>query len=261
MTCINCDKEVSEKYCSNCGQRTDVKRITFREGWYDFWARIYGFDGMFPRTLRDLTIRPGEAARKYIEGNRALYYGPVGYFFLMITVFLLFMSIVDVDVKEFMFQKMIMSPQQGSGEKLSEAILSFVSENMKIIAFFILPFNAVAARYLLFRKSGLNFLEHLVLPFYVLGHIYWLNIISVIVYKITGSFFMNLIIAIATLLYFGFSYSTFITYQSKSKAFIKGLAVPVMGQLIMTIIIVLAMVLLTVTIPEFREFIRPSNNR
>lgn len=260
MDCFTCGNEVIGKFCSNCGQRLDVKRITFKEAWFDFWARIYGFDGMFPRTLRDLTIRPGVAARKYIEGNRAHYYGPVGYFFLMITVFLLFMSSINVEVQEFFAQKMFVPTQEGQ-QKMVQTILAFVSENMKIIAFFIIPFNAIAARYIFFRRSGKNLLEHMVLPFYVTGHIYWLNIISVSIYAISGSFFMNLIIAVLTPFYFGFSYSGFITYQSKLKAFIKGMAVPIVGQLIMTLVMLLVVYLLALTIPEFYEFIRPSNNR
>jgi len=60
--------------------------------YHDFQARIYGLDGMFPRTLRDVTLRPGQASRTFIQGNRVKYYGPVGYFFLMITVLLLLMN-------------------------------------------------------------------------------------------------------------------------------------------------------------------------
>src|SRR5688572_4844803 len=100
MQCINCSTESDGKYCPTCGQRMTVKRISFREGFYDFGARIYGFDSQFPRTLRDLTIRPGVAAKRFIEGNRAMYYGPVGYYFLMITVMFLVASILGIDFTE-----------------------------------------------------------------------------------------------------------------------------------------------------------------
>lgn len=260
MDCVNCEKEVTENFCPACGQRVNVKRITFKEGWNDFWSRVYGFDGMFPRTLRDLTIRPGHAAKKYIDGNRVSYYGPVGYFFLMITVFLLFMSMVNIEVQEFFAQKMFMKGEPGQ-QKMLQSILAFISDNIKIIAFIIIPFNALAARYIFFRKSGLNFIENLVLPFYVTGHIYWLNILSVLVYLISGSFFLNLIIAIITPLYCGFAYAGLMTYQSKTKSFLKGLFVPIMGQIFMTITMLIIIYLMILTIPDFYEFVRPSNNR
>jgi hypothetical protein len=102
MVCINCSSEVTSIFCPTCGQRQTVKRLSVKEGWNDFWARVYGFDGMFPRTLRDLTIRPGEVSRKYIKGNRVAYYGPVGYFFLMVTLMYIVASVLNIDLVEFM---------------------------------------------------------------------------------------------------------------------------------------------------------------
>jgi hypothetical protein len=67
--CINCNIEVSTPFCPTCGQKNAVKKITIANMWSDFLSRVYGFDGMFPKTLRDLTLRPGLAARKYIEGT------------------------------------------------------------------------------------------------------------------------------------------------------------------------------------------------
>lgn len=126
MTCTNCGQEAIEKFCPNCGQRTNVKRITFREGWFDFWSRVYGFDGMFPRTLRDLTIRPGKAARDYINGNRVKYYGPVGYFFLMITLFLVLAGMLDIDVRVFLSQNqgmIVEQPPPGSNQEQFNRII------------------------------------------------------------------------------------------------------------------------------------------
>src|SRR5258705_13671611 len=114
MTGLNCGGEVTSNYCPNCGQRSGVKRITLREGWHDFLARVYGFDGMFPRTLRDLTLRPGFAAKEFIRGNRMKYYGPVGYFFLMITLFLLVIGFTGTELKDFMQQNgALISPKMG----------------------------------------------------------------------------------------------------------------------------------------------------
>src|SRR5882762_8751747 len=119
MTCINCATEAEGKFCPQCGQRLDVKRLTFKEGWHDFWARIYGLDGMFPRTFRDLTLRPGYASKEFIRGNRAKYYGPVGYFFLMITLFLLLLSMIGLDFVDYM-----KSMQEGLPVKQEESQMS-----------------------------------------------------------------------------------------------------------------------------------------
>jgi hypothetical protein len=268
MTCINCQQEVSGTYCPNCGQRSTVKRITFREGWNDFWSRVYGFDGMFPRTLRDLTIRPGVAARKFIDGNRIQYYGPVGYFFLMVTLFLIVASMLGIDIKEFYSASqstLVPKPKPGSGqEEFNKMVMDFVADNTRILAFAMIPFNALASRYLLFRKSGMNYLEHMVMPFYLTGHIYWLNIASLILYKLTSSFFLHFATAPVSFFYFAYAYTTFIGYQAKWKSFIKGLLVYGIGMFFFIIaisIISISLVILLVYLnPEAFEMLRPSNN-
>jgi Protein of unknown function (DUF3667) len=129
--------------------------------WFDFQSRIYGFDGMFPRTIKDLTIRPGIAAHEYIEGNRIKYYGPVGYFFLMITVVLLLLSLVEVSFYDLMIKSSQLTEiRENSGqEKFLKIFSEWIVNNMRIFSFLIIPFTAIGSR-ILFRKSGLNLLEH-----------------------------------------------------------------------------------------------------
>lgn len=222
MTCINCQTESDGTYCPACGQRMEVKRINFKEGWQDFWARIYGFDGMFPRTLRDLTIRPGAAARTFIEGNRVAYYGPVGYFFLMITLFLLVLGMLGLDYADFLRGALKSLPLDNQDTEAIKTAQRFVADNIKLVTFMAIPFQALTARYLVFRKSGYNFLENSVLPFYTMGHLYWVSILGAVYYKLVGTLVHPLIETIVTVLYIGFAYTSFITYQSKRKSFMKG---------------------------------------
>lgn len=256
--CINCGEPVSGKFCGHCGQRTGVKRITFREGCKDFWARIYGFDGMFPRTLRDLTMRPGEAARAYIGGNRAKYYGPVGYFFLMVTVFLLLLDLLNINGVEFFKQmgQTGFTPEVKSGsqqEKTTELMFQFMTDNMKIIFFAMIPIQAFFARYLFFRKSGFNFMENAILPLYTSGHVYWLSIITIIIYKTTGVFLRNSVGTIVSTLYVGYSYSNLFNYQPKWKSFIKGIATYYISLVAFIIIAMVILVSLIIIFPEVRE--------
>jgi phage shock protein PspC (stress-responsive transcriptional regulator) len=263
-TCINCGAEGTEKYCSQCGQRLEIKRITFKEGWHDFWARIYGFDGMFPRTFRDLTVRPGAAAREYIAGNRAKYYGPVGYFFLMITLLLLWLSILDLSFEELV--KNTQARYQGKQEqnKVAEWVVNFVLDNLKLVLFFIVPFQAFSARYIFFRKSGFNFMEHMVLPFFVGGHLMWITIALFTYRKITGDLPAT-VASLITPLFFGYAYLSFMPDQSKIKTFLRGIGVYFGGQLLfVTLLVVLAIVIIPLLYyfnSEAYELIRPSNNR
>ncbi|MFM8912432.1 MAG: DUF3667 domain-containing protein [Flammeovirgaceae bacterium] len=266
-TCINCGQPITNKFCSNCGQRAGVKRITFREGWNDFWARIYGFDGMFPRTLKYLTIRPGQAAKIFLAGNRARYYGPVGYFFLMITLFLLALSLLGIDVVEFM--KSIGDTTRPTGsikvgspqEKLMTDTMRVVTENLKLVSLIYIPFQAFASRFIFFRHSGYNFVEHCVLPLYLQGHVYWLSILSAVIFKILGTFDFNFVVLLISLVYVPFGYMNFFSNQPKVKAFFKGLGIYISAQLLFSLLVIIIVVILLFTNSEFYETLRPSNNR
>jgi Protein of unknown function (DUF3667) len=265
MNCINCGTGVTDKFCPHCGQPNPSRKLTFGNLYHDFQARIYGVDGMFPRTLRDVTLRPGKASLSFIEGNRVLYYGPVGYFFLMITVLLLIMSILDIDLVTFMMTtKNPISPgiKPGSGqERFTQAMFKFVTDNIKLFSFAMVPLQAFVSRYFFFRKSGYGFLEHSVLPFYVQGHIYWLTILSVICFKISGYAFPNAVVIVISLFYFGFAYANLFDRQSKIKTFLKGLGIYFTAQVLFVLIIILGLVIIAFLFPDVYQMIKPSNNK
>ena len=100
-------------------------------------------DTNFLRTLRDLTISPGKVGKTFVEGNRVKYIGPVGYFFLISTFFILEFSFLGVDIKEFMSatsESFAASPKlEGEEAKLQSTLMEFVSNNFKIIGFLIIP--------------------------------------------------------------------------------------------------------------------------
>ena len=103
----------------------------------------------------------------------------------MITLLYLVASLLDIDIKEFLKHGSDMGlqtpPKQGSGqEQYMQSMFTLLSDNLKLISFSIIPVQAFCSRFIFFRKSGLNFIEHTVLPFYALGHVYWLSIMSLV---------------------------------------------------------------------------------
>lgn len=241
MLCVNCNQEVNSNYCANCGQKTGIRKITIRSLWSDFVSRIYGFDGMFPRTLLDLTLRPGDVACEYIRGNRVKYYGPVGYFFLMITLYFLIMSLLGFSFVDFVDFTLKNSTQIKSGsiqEKFAQSMVSFISENIKFFLFFMVITVSISS-YWIFRKSKLNLLESSVLPLLTIGHIYWISIALLIVAKIQGSIFRPPVMPIMQALFFAFGCTGLYTYQSKWKLFTKGIAAYILGYFIIVLILMI----------------------
>ncbi|MBX2966724.1 MAG: DUF3667 domain-containing protein [Cyclobacteriaceae bacterium] len=262
MTCLNCQQEATGKFCPNCGQRTEVKRITIREGWNDFWARIYGVDGKLMHTLRDLTIRPGVVAKKYIEGNRVLYYGPVGYFFLMLTIYVLFISIFDIDMLQLFKISNEAIYEEGSGQEQNALkIQEWIFKHQRLVSFLYIPFYALGA-VLLFRKNKYNFAEHSTLVFYTQGHYLWPTIIILIILKFTGyshifakGMFVSLLIGA---LYYAYGCRQLYTAYKPGRAMFRGVLVHIFSffTLMFTVMVLMIIAVIIVVIID-SELLKP----
>jgi hypothetical protein len=191
---------------------------------------------------------------------RVLYIGPIAYFFFMITLVLLWISMLGLDFAELVSEKQKILNSETS-QKMSRWIAQWVSDHIKWVLFLAVPFQALAARYLFFRKSGYNLLEHTVPLFYTAGHLFWLTMLVFTFKSYTGQ-----VIIVATSLlsmaYFGYVYSDLMRYQSKVKAFLKGIGVYMGGQalfaLALTILIVVFVVIVALIDPRLLDDFRPS---
>jgi hypothetical protein len=256
--CVNCGVAVTSKFCAECGQPNPPKKLGLRTMWYDFQSRIIGFDGMFPRTIKDLTLRPGKASKNYVYGNRMMYYGPVGYFFLMITLWLLLASFLNIDMKDLLSQSSSLAnqPQKGTGqEQLNSLMFGLITENWKLFSFMIIPVLALVAK-LFFRRSPYNLVEHAVLPLYVTGHTYWISALSLFVIKYSEDASIMLYGSLIIIPYYIFASVAFYDHQSKLKVIFKSFFVYIFSYLIYTIIFVIIIVVYVFTNPKIIEAIK-----
>lgn len=257
-TCINCGSAVETPYCSQCGQKYPPKKINLLALYTDFQSRIYGFDGMFPRTLRDLTIKPGQVAREFCSGNRVKYVGPVGYFFLTLTVFVLLMQIFEIDFYSFSKSNSPFDTGQSERQqKVSEEFTHFIARNMRIFSFLQIPIYSFFA-WLFFRRNRLNMLEHSVLIFYVWGHVMWLSVLNIFLYVFFDWILSAWQILINTA-FFAFACLGF--YQgSKVRVFVKGMLVSIVSFFMFVLIFSLAGLAYIFTNPELLEKLKNMKN-
>lgn len=89
--CLNCEKELTGKFCSGCGQATDTHRITFTNFiFHDVLHGTFHLEKGILFTVWQALIRPGQAALDYISGKRRRYYN-VFYLILILFGFILFL--------------------------------------------------------------------------------------------------------------------------------------------------------------------------
>jgi hypothetical protein len=126
----------------------------------------------------------------------------------------------------------------------------------------IVPFQAIASRYIFFRKSGFNFAENMVLPLFTLGHLYWLSMVSAVTFSITGNLINSTAQLVITFIYLAFAYTSFITYQPRWKSFLKGIGVYLVGQILFMFMFVLVLlsyiVYLAVANPDALNMFKPA---
>ena len=197
--CVNCEQLAPENFCPNCGQKQGVERLTWSSVFSELQKRLFGFDNNFLRTVKDLTITPHKVIASSIEGVRVRYIGPVGYYFLMVTIYIIFSSIFNIDMSDLAneFNKTLNPEATAEQLALQKQVNQFVTDNYRTISFMMIPFF-VFGFWLIFKNKGYNFLETAVLCFYGQGHPLWLTMLFLAVYKYSGdSLFVGLLMSIS----------------------------------------------------------------
>lgn len=251
--CINCEQSTFGKFCSHCGQKQGVARLTWSSVFVELQKRLFGFDNNYLRTTRDLTIRPQVVIDSVIEGNRIRYVGPVGYYFVMLTVYILLMSLFNVDMSEMMGTvEQTMNSDATEGQKaMQSAINQFIMDNFRLTAFLMMPFFILGV-WLVFKNKGYNFLETSVITFYGQAHPLWASIILIIVYKFTGYNASLFIMSSFTYIYLLIIITAF--YKgNKLWNFIKAIIALILGFIFMFIFGILITIAIAILNPEMMK--------
>ena len=93
--CKNCGAQIQGNYCSNCGQRTTIDKVSFKETFQDVAKTFFSVDAPFFLTLKEIFFNPGKLFREFLDGKRKTYYKPVSFFVLTTIIYLLVRSLID----------------------------------------------------------------------------------------------------------------------------------------------------------------------
>jgi hypothetical protein len=87
--CLNCNAEVSGRFCQVCGQENVEINETFGSLLKHFVFDLFHFDGKFWLSLKYLIFKPGFLAKEYMRGKRISYFHPIRMYIFVSTVFFL----------------------------------------------------------------------------------------------------------------------------------------------------------------------------
>jgi hypothetical protein len=154
--CLNCQTTLhaGTRFCAQCGQRTDVARLSFTELTREF---LHAFDTRERGPLSfswALLTRPGVVAREYVEGRRRRYYGPFGTLATVIGLTALVLQVAGFRVLA----------QDG----LTEYTARFFEQHFNLLLLVQMPLLGVSAS-ILFRETARTLPEHMALAAYALS--------------------------------------------------------------------------------------------
>ncbi|MEO9966436.1 MAG: DUF3667 domain-containing protein [Reichenbachiella sp.] len=254
-SCIQCGKPADENYCSFCGQNQNIQRLTLKSFFNDFFSRVYGLDGAFPRTVLGLAINPARVAKEYIEGIRGKYVGPVGYYFLIFAIFLLVVQFSDYTLDDYLpkteeYADSLMENNNPDRvlqvKELAFRVKQKVFNSIQYVAVLIVPLFAMWCG-IWFRKSKYNFIENAVFAFFIHAQAIIINILGFVFFANTG-LKSNTVITALSVIYYVWSISHFYVGKIQFKAIIKGVLAHVFAYLcflILVMFVVLIGLLLT----------------
>jgi hypothetical protein len=162
MVCKNCTRPFEGLYCYHCGQPATTRRITTREILTDILFSVVKVNRGFLFTVRELSLRPGPAIRLYLAGQRVAYYAPHKYLFFIGAVTSFLTSRYHSFSKEYTSAGAL----AGDAHSFLTAFFAYADTYATLINIVTIPVFALFS-FLLFRRSGYNYAEHLVLNAYI----------------------------------------------------------------------------------------------
>lgn len=155
--CLNCNKEIKNKFCSNCSQATSTHRFSLSHVFqHDFIHGIFHFDKGFFYTVKELFTRPGHSIREYVQGKRVKHFNYFATIILLMTIGYFIKKWTKIDASILYDDKTTV-----------KGLLKVLKEYSKFTVFLHIPIISLAS-YLFFKKSKQNYTENLVLNLYML---------------------------------------------------------------------------------------------
>jgi hypothetical protein len=159
MKCKNCNSEVNQNYCPNCGHPAILRRI---DGKYVFQEirNVLNFEKGILFTIKELTINPGKNVKDFLNENRNRLVKPI--------LFLIVASLIYTVLNSFFRFEDGYNNYSALKESATLVIFKWVQGNYGYANIIMAVFIALWTK-LFFRKYKCNIFEILILLCFVMG--------------------------------------------------------------------------------------------
>jgi hypothetical protein len=183
--CLNCNTEIKGEFCSKCGQSSETHKINLHYLWHDIQHGLLHVDKGILFTTKELFTRPGHSIREFLNGKRISHFKPISLVIILAGIYSLLSHLFHLNLFSTYYEL------KGSGDGFNEfktsvdKVSEWLSQHYSILALIQIPIFSLGT-YLMFKREGYNYIEHLVINCFIAGqklilHIltfpiyYWLN--------------------------------------------------------------------------------------
>lgn len=164
--CPNCEFESDGKYCPECGQVVDLKRLEVKTIFHDVTHGILHWENSILKTFKLILLKPGDTVKSYISGQRKNTVKPFTYFIFIQTVYVLFFH--QMSGTFFAFLNFTIKNPVSMQDKV-EQMQHMLNAYINYFNYFMPLFFALYFFLFYKKKTGVNYAESVALSFYWIG--------------------------------------------------------------------------------------------
>jgi hypothetical protein len=157
--CKTCNLEITSKYCPNCGQPSQLKRIDRHYIIHEI-EHVLHFERGILYTIKELIANPGQNVRNYLSDNRSRLVKPI--------IFIIVTSLIYSTCSNFFHIEDGYIRYLGDHKTTTSAIFKWIQGHYGYSNIIMGIFIALWTK-LFFRKYKLNIFEILILLCFVIG--------------------------------------------------------------------------------------------
>jgi Protein of unknown function (DUF3667) len=207
--CKNCSVPVVGVFCHACGQKAETQRLDWHWLGHELQHSVFHVDKGILYTLKELFLRPGHTIGGYLAGKRKRHFPPLSLILVLAAVYSVLFAFFKPDMSAF-----AVNPQS---QKTMELITELMTSKYALFELTLLPLVSFWS-WLLMRKYGHNFVEHVVINAFLGGQRILMNVLALPVNKL-GAGASMMVSGVLFVVYFGYFVFGFAQlYQEKNSA-------------------------------------------
>ena len=211
--CKNCGHRFEGKFCSNCGQTVDTKRIDFHYLKHQIPHSFFHIDTGLLYTSKQLFLRPGHAIREYLEGKRVNHIKPLSFILILAGFYVLLCHWLHINL----FHLSIESARDGIETEKAINIDEWFLTHYGWVTLATIPLYTIGTA-MCFYKQGYNFVEYLVLNTFKAGQRLLIQILFLpFIFLLRHTLSVETILLIVYLIDLGLNFWTNIQFFNKLK--------------------------------------------